>query len=115
MKVQILIETEEVTFVSEEGRVICVRAAEPIDEQCNRKSTADIYEMQLNEVPDGLYKASEGIWSALAESTMYFEDWDFPPGHPEVFRDVLFELGALDDELEITTKNLFPQFEEFNP
>lgn len=84
MKYRIITEPDEITIITEDGGVVCVREAESIDTE-PRETVTDYYSMKLTEID-----ILNDIWEELAEGTIYCTDWETAKfDSDEVIKDAL--------------------------
>ena len=82
MKIYLNIGSDEVTIITEDGGLACIREAEAISNVGDkdyepRVATSDYYQRRIPNTPDELKEFSEceDIWEYLAEGKMYYDDW----------------------------------------
>lgn len=84
MKYRIITEPDEITIITGNGGIVCVREAESIDTE-PREAVTDYYHMKLTEID-----TTNDIWEELAEGTIYCNDWETAKfNSDEVVKDAL--------------------------
>ena len=71
MKFRLIIESDEITVITEDGGIACTREAETIDGSMTRIAVTDYYQSRLTE--KGI--TSDNVFEILAEGAMYHMDW----------------------------------------
>jgi len=108
MKVQLIIESDELTIITENGGIACSREAEPLSETEPRVSTVDLYEMPLTEIDVESLTDEHNVWCALGEGNMYYEDFEKQKFNSyNVITFMLEWLGVAYDDCEFTSEDLF--------
>jgi hypothetical protein len=117
MKYRLIKTSDEITIVTEDGGVACIRQAEPLsalDDTCpNRQSTADYYQSRIDLVAFAEFEKAnpgEGIYIFLGEGKMYYEDWDVPFDTPQPLADAMQWL-VVDESNFVRDDSLFTSIE----
>ncbi|MDG1752829.1 MAG: hypothetical protein P8I03_14410 [Thalassotalea sp.] len=113
MKIQLLLTSDEVTIICEDGGIACIREAVPIDKDTPRIATSDYYQSRITDMDLSLIVDNDDecidIWSLLAEGKIYHDDWEDKPFNSLfVINKALIWLGHNPDECVITEESLFP-------
>lgn len=111
MKFMLIIDTpsEEITVVTQDGGIACIRYAEPCSETPLRVATTDYYQTRITQLED---PTADNVWELLAEGKMYANDWNKEYNSLELIQDALNWLCLGEENWEICD-NLFPEI--FNP
>lgn len=71
MKFRVIIEKDELTVITEDGGISCIREAEPVFEDEPRTAVTDYYYKKLTE--EGINR--DNVFEVLAEGSMQANDW----------------------------------------
>lgn len=71
MKFRIIVEKDELTIITQDGGIVCIREAEPISEDEPRTAVTDYYHKKLTE--EGINR--DNVFEVLAEGSMQANDW----------------------------------------
>jgi len=75
MKYRLIETPDELTVVTEDGGIVCIREAEPITDGEPRIATTDYYESRITDLDLSALSDEVDIWALLAEGKMYWNDW----------------------------------------
>jgi hypothetical protein len=108
MEYRLIVESDEVTIITQSGKVGCVRESEPFDDT-PRVATSDYYSASLTKVP---VSEVDNLFEYLSEETIYNDDWEVDTFDSEpVLCHVLSQLdSSVDDEEWTRNDSLFPEF-----
>lgn len=107
MKFSLILNSEEITVITEDGGIACIREAEDMSPDEPRESVTDYYQMRLTDVPAS---EADGLFEHLAEGKIYCKDWvNAKYNSLEVIEDALSWLCVGESNWELVD-NLFPQF-----
>jgi len=103
MKFRVILDTEneELTVITEDGGVVCIRSAEMCDTVL-RLATTDYYQTRITALKDA---TPENMWDLLSEGKMYTEDWtDKEYNNLDLIQDALNRLCPTEKRWEICDK-----------
>lgn len=108
MKFRVIFDPQEITVITEDGGIVCIREADAISSDEPRIAVTDYYQMKLT---DPLCSGdSDNLFECLAEGVMYHNDWPNTQYNSlTVIQDALDWLCVGQEEWEICN-DLFPQF-----
>tara|TARA_R110000772_G_scaffold5454_4_gene19494 strand:+ start:6226 stop:6543 length:318 start_codon:yes stop_codon:yes gene_type:complete len=99
MTYRVIKENDEITIITEDGGVACVRYADELDNGDGRQAVTDYYQDRLTqEMID-----SDIIWEQLGEGKMYCNDWTTSFDNHEHITDALQWLCPLCETWEYDT------------
>ena len=76
MKFRLIIKNDEVTVITEDGGVACIREAEDLSKDEPRIAVTDYYQSRLT---DDESINADNVFECLAEGKMYCNDWEVVP------------------------------------
>lgn len=76
MKFRLIIESDEVIVITEDGGIACIREAEALSNDEPRIATTDYYQSRITDF-DSIYLTD--LFERLAEGKMHYEDWPTTP------------------------------------
>ena len=88
---------DEITVITEDGGVACIREVDEIEEGDGRVAVTDYYQSRF----DNKMLEEEDIWEILSEGKIYCEDWTTPFDNPEHIQDALTWLWMCCDKFEV--------------
>ena len=69
MKFRIILEEDELTIITQDGGIVCIRKAEPVDTP--RVAVTDYYYDKLTDITI----TKDNVFEVLAEGPMHYNDW----------------------------------------
>lgn len=106
MKFRLIFETDEITILTEDGGIACIREAEAMSPDEPRIAVTDYYQMRITDVP----LCTDNLFEYLAEGKMYHKDWpDTPYNNVLAIQDALAWLCLGETNWEVSDE-IFPQF-----
>jgi len=85
MKYRVIKDGDEITVITEDGGIACIREVDELDEGDGRQAVTDCYQSRF----DNKILESGNIWEILGEGKMYCEDWQTPFDNPDHIQDAL--------------------------
>jgi hypothetical protein len=71
MKIRIIQDKNEITVITEDGGIACIREADDMSPEEPRIAVTDYYQMKITDPS----MTSENLFECLAEGKMYHKDW----------------------------------------
>lgn len=105
MKYRLVVESDEITVIVEDGGIACIRKAEPIDNE-PRTAVTDYYHTRIKSIDP-----KDNLFEQLAEGDMSCKDWPTERFNSlEVIQDALEWLAVGNTDWE-QDNNLFLEYE----
>jgi hypothetical protein len=111
MKFRVILDTEneELTVITEDGGVACIRSAEMCDTAL-RLATTDYYQTRMTALKDA---TPNNMWDLLSEGNMYAKDWaDKEYNNLDLIQDALHWLCPTEKKWEMCDK-IFSHFFDY--